>query len=101
MAKGDKREEIDLKIKGWERELEKLRVALARAPETVHARYYPSFIDLYRAKEVVKSRWETVRGVYRPAPEAIHRFEEALKAMEDAWAGAQPMLAEVLAPKAA
>ncbi len=82
MATGGKREEIDAKIKGWERELERLRVTLGGAPESVHSRYHPSFVQLYRAKEVVKSRWEAIRGVYRPEAAAVQRFEEAMSAME-------------------
>ena len=101
MATGGKREEIDAKIKTWERELERVRLALARAPESVHDRYHPSFTEVYRAKEIVKSHWEAVRGVYRPEPAAIQRFQEALEAMEAAWAAAQPMLADVLKPQAA
>ncbi len=101
MATGGKREEIDAKIKGWERELERLRVALAGAPESVHSRYHPSFVELYRAKEVVKSRWEAIRGVYRPEATAVQRFEEALSAMESAWAVAQPMFADALKARAA
>lgn len=101
MATGGRREEIDAKIKAWERELERVRVALARAPESVHDRYASRFMEAYQAKEVVKSRWEVVRGVYRPEPAALQRFQEALAAMEDAWAAAQPLLAEVVQPQAA
>ena len=49
MATGGKREEIDAKIKGWERDLEQLRLALARAPESVHAEYQTRFVEVYRA----------------------------------------------------
>jgi hypothetical protein len=98
MATGGKREEIDAKIKAWERELERLRLALARAPESVHSRYHPTFIEVYRAKEIVRSRWEAIRGAYRPEPAAMQRFQEALAAMEAAWAAAQPMFADVLRP---
>ena len=101
MASGGKRDEIDAKIKEWERELERLRVALARAPESVHDRYYQNFVELYRAKEVVKSRWEAVRGVYQPEAAAVHAFEGALSAMESAWRAAQLMLADILKPQAA
>ncbi len=101
MATGGKREAIDVKIKTWERELERVRLALAHAPASVHERYYPNFTEVYRAKEVVKSRWEAVRGVYRPEPAAIRRFEEALAAMEAAWAAAQPTFSDVLAAQAA
>jgi hypothetical protein len=100
MTTGGKREEIDAKITGWECELERWRVALARAPESAHTRYSPSFAEAYRAKEVVKSRWEAVRGVYEPEPAAIRRFQEALEAMEAAWAAARPVLADLLKPEA-
>ena len=101
MATGGKREEIDAKIKGWERDLEQLRLALARAPEPVHAEYQAGFVEVYRAKEIVKSRWEAIRGVYRPEPVAIQRFEEALAAMEDTWTGARSMFTDVVKPQAA
>ena len=101
MASGGKRDEIDGKIREWERELERVRVVLARAPESVHERYYPNFVELYRAKEVAKSRWESVRGVYQPEAAAVHAFEGALSAMETAWRAAQAMLADVLKPQAA
>ncbi len=101
MAAGGKREEMDARIKAWEGGLERVRLALARAPDSVHARYTPHFTELYRAKEILKSRWEAIRGVYRAEPEAIQRFEEALAAMESAWATAQPILADVLKPQAA
>jgi hypothetical protein len=101
MATGGKREEVDATIKAWERELERLRVALGRAPDSTHALYNPRFVEVYRAKEVVKSRWEAIRGVYRPEPADVERFQEALASMEKAWAGAQPMLADVLKPRAA
>jgi hypothetical protein len=96
MASDGRREEMDAKIKGWERELERLRVALARAPESVHVQYYPQFVAVYREKEIVKSRWEAVRGVYRPEATEMERFQEALSAMEKTWATAQPMFTEVL-----
>jgi len=99
MATGGKREEIDAKIKGWERDMEQLRLALARAPEPVHAEYQTRFVEVYRAKEIVKSRWEMIRGVYRPEPLAIQRFEEALAAMEGAWTGAaRAMFTDVVKP---
>ena len=101
MASGGKRDEVDAKIKAWERDLERLRVALARAPESVHVRYSSRFAEVYRAKEIVKSRWEAVRGVYRPEPTEMERFQEALSAMERTWATAQPMFADVLKPMAA
>lgn len=87
---------MDAKIKAWERELERLRVALARAPESVYVQYYPQFVEVYREKEVVKSRWEAIRGVYRPDITELERFQEALSAMEKIWATTQPMFAEVL-----
>jgi hypothetical protein len=96
MATGGKREEIDAKIKAWEQDLERFRVALSRAPESVHAQCQPSFMEVYRAKEIVKSRWEEVRGVYRPDPAAMERFHEALQAMEGGWAAAYPILADGL-----
>ena len=96
MSTGGHREAIDEKIAAWERELERLRVALANAPDAVNARHHSGFVALYRQKEVVKSRWEVIRGVYRPEAEAVHRFEDALAAMDAAWMSAQPMLAEVL-----
>jgi hypothetical protein len=96
MATGGKREEVDAKVKAWERELEGLRLALAAAPDAVHAIHHQRFVELYRQKEIVKSRWEELRGTYRPTPEARRRFEEALAAMEAAWAVAESMRAEVL-----
>ncbi len=101
MAAGGKREEMDAKIKAWERELERVRLALARAPDAVHALHHQHFTELYRAKEILKSRWEAIRGVYRAEPEAVQRFEEALAAMESSWAAAQPAVADVLKPQAA
>lgn len=101
MASGGRREETDARIKQWEQELERVRLALARAPEEVHARWNPGFVNLYRRKEVVKSAWEAIRGIYRPEPEALQRFEQAWRAMEVDWAAAQPMLAEVPACEAA
>jgi hypothetical protein len=100
MASGGKRAEIDGRIKGWEDDLERLRLALASGPAALHERFGQRFMDLYRAKEVVKSRWEAVRGVYRPEPAEIARFEEALHAMEAAWDAERPMVSELLASKA-
>jgi putative heme degradation protein len=97
MSTGGHREAIDAKIAAWERELERLRVALANAPDAVNARHHAGFVELYRQKEVVKSRWEVIRGVYRPKADDVHRFEDALAAMDAAWTAAQPMLVEVLA----
>jgi len=100
MATGGKREEVDAKIKGWERDLEQLRLALARAPESVHAKHQAGFVEVYRAKEIVKSRWEAIRGVYQPEPEAIRGFQEALAAMEDAWASAHSAFTSLMNPQA-
>ena len=96
MAAGGRREGIDAKIALWERDLERLRVALANAPEALDAKHRPTFVDLYRRKEVAKSRWEAIRGVYRPEAQAIRRCEEAFAAMEAAWPLARAILAEVL-----
>jgi hypothetical protein len=101
MATAGGREQTDGKIRSWEQGLEQLRVALARAPEAVHARHNSGFVELYRQKEIVKSHWEMIRGVYRPEPAAVKRFEEAVAAMEAAWSAAQPMFAEVLQVQAA
>ena len=101
MATGGKREEIDAKIKAWESELERMRLALARAPDSVHDRYQATFVEVYRAKEILKSRWEAVRGTYQPEPAATQRYRDALEAMEKAWAIAQPMFSHVLRPQAA
>lgn len=101
MASGGRREEINAKIKGWERELERVRITLARAPEAVHTAYYPDFVDLYRQKELLRSAWEAVRGVYQPGAEAIHRFEQALAAMETAWEATWPKLANLFKAEAA
>ncbi len=96
MAEGGRREEIDAKIARWERELERIRVALANASDAVNARHHSSFVELYRLKEVAKSRWETIRGVYRPDARAVQRCEDTLAAVEAAWQAARPMLAEML-----
>jgi putative heme degradation protein len=101
MATGGRREETDGKITAWERDLERLRVALANAPETVNAKHHPTFVELYRQKESVKSRWEAIRGVYQPDAEAVRRCEEALAAMEAAWARAEAMVTEVIPARAA
>jgi hypothetical protein len=101
MATGGKREEMDAKLKAWEQDLEHLRVALACAPESVHAQYYPAFTEAFRAKEILRSRWEAIRGVYRPEPADVRQLEEALTAMEAAWVAAQPMLADVMKHQAA
>ena len=97
MSAGGHREVIDAKIAVWEQELERLRVALANAPEAVNVRHHSGFVALYRQKETVKSRWEAIRGVYRPDADAVKHFGDALAAMDAAWTAAQPMLAEVLA----
>jgi hypothetical protein len=101
MAAGGRREEIDAKIKAWERDLERLRVALANAAEDVSAKHRTDFAGLYRRKEAVKSRWEAIRGVYRPDAGAVRSFEEALAAMEAEWGKADGMLEEVLSAGAA
>jgi len=97
MGTGGKREEVDAKIRAWEAELERLRLALAAAPDAVHAAHHQRFVALYREKEIVKSRWEVLRGAYQPTPEVSQRFAEAFAAMEDAWAAAGSMRTEVLA----
>lgn len=101
MAEGGRREEIDAKIARWERELEGLRVALANASDALNARHHSAFVELYRLKEVAKSRWEAIRGVYGPDPDAVQRCEDALAAMDAAWQRAQAMLAEVVPRQAA
>lgn len=95
MTTGGRREENDARIARWERELEHVRIGLANAPDVLNAKHHPTFVDLYRRKEVVKSRWEAIRGVYRPDPDAVRRCDEALGAMEAAWAAAHGMFAEV------
>jgi hypothetical protein len=97
MATGGRRDEIDGAVQAWESDLERLRVALANAPEVINAKHHSGFAELYRQKEVVKSRWETIRGVYQPDAQAVRHFEVAFASMTAAWARAQPMLAEVLA----
>jgi len=96
MAMGGRRDEVDGAIKVWECDLERLRVVLANAPETVNTKHHSGFVELYRQKEIVKSRWETIRGVYQPDGQAVRRFEEAFASMTAAWTRAKPMLAEVL-----
>lgn len=96
MAAGERREEIDAKIARWERDLERLRVALANATDAVNVQHHPAFVELCRRKEVAKSRWEAIRGVYQPDAQAVRRCEEAMSAMEAAWQAAQPMLTEML-----
>jgi hypothetical protein len=101
MTTGGRREEIDAKIAAWERDLERLRVALANAPAAVNAKHGSSFVELYRQKEVAKSRWEAIRGVYRPDPEAVRHCDDALAAMQAAWAAGESMFSEVLPIRAA
>ncbi|MFB3818749.1 MAG: hypothetical protein ACE147_13890 [Candidatus Methylomirabilales bacterium] len=96
MASGGRRDEVDTRLKAWEEELELLRVRLAAGAEALHAKHGATFQELYRRKETLRSRWEAIRGVYRPEPEAVRRFEEALAAMEAAWSTAEPMVGEVL-----
>jgi hypothetical protein len=100
MGSGGKRADVDGMIKGWEQELERLRLALACGPAELHEQFGQRFTDLYRAKEVVKSRWEAIRGVYRPEAAAVTRFEEALHAMEATWDAEQSMVSEVLGSQA-
>ena len=101
MTTGEMREETDVKIAAWERELERVRLALARAPDAVHDRLHPTFTEVYRAKEMLKSRWEAIRGVYQAEPTAIEQFQDALKRMEAVWTAAQQKFAEALTPPAA
>ncbi len=96
METGGRREVIDAQIAAWERDLERLRVALANAPEPLNAKYHASFVGLYEQKEVAKSRWEAIRGVYRPDVEAVRRCEDALAALKALWPKAEAMLTEVL-----
>ncbi len=98
MATGGRRDAIDAKLKGWERELEKLRLMLARTPDEIAARHSGTFVELYRKKESAKSHWERVRGVYHPESESVRQAEKALAEMEAAWSAAQPMFAEVCGP---
>ncbi len=91
------REAIDSRIKEWERELEEIRIALAAAPEALHAEHEDSFVRLYRAKEVLKSRWEAIRGIYRPDAAAVERYEQALKIMDSTWAETAPVLKAAIA----
>lgn len=97
MAENGRREEIDGRIARWERDLERLRVALANASDALNEQHHPTFVELSRRKEVAKSRWEAIRGVYRPDAEAVRRCEDALAAMEAAWQQAQAMLTDILA----
>jgi hypothetical protein len=95
------RRERDERLKTWERELERLRVALGVAPDALHEQYSPEFMALYRAKETAKSRWEAIRGVYRPAPAEIEGVQVAFETMGKAWVAAQAMIAAVLAQDSA
>ena len=99
MATGGRREGADARVKDWEQGLERLRLWLANVPEAIHLNHHPQFVELYRRKEVAKSRWEAVRGVYRPTPDAIRRFEEAWADMESAWGEAQPLFTEMSAAR--
>ncbi len=96
MASTDRRNAMDEKIKTWEQELERYRVGLAGGPEAVHAAHAERFVRLYKQKEVLKSRWEAIRGVYRPEKAAVARFEEALSAMEADWAEIAPTLSAAI-----
>ncbi len=93
---GGRRTEIDGRLKAWEDELEALRVRLGTGPDSLHAAHGHAFQDLYRRKEVLRSRWEAIRGVYRPEASAVQGFEAALSAMEEAWATAMPMRSAIL-----
>jgi len=101
MAAGGRREEIDAKMTRWEKDLERLRVALANAPEALNATHHPAFVELYRLKEVAKSRWEAIRGVYRPNAEDVRRCDDAMASVEAAWPKVEAMLTEVLPSAAA
>ena len=92
MGTAGMRDAMDAKIRDWERELERLRVGFAAGPETVHTAHQQAFVRLYQQKEILKSRWEAIRGVYQPAPDAVARFEQALAAMETAWPETAPAL---------
>ncbi len=100
MATDEGREAIDERIKGWERDLEQVRLALASAPEALHQARSADFAALYRRKEVIKSRWEQIRGVYGPESADVQAFEEALTAMEAAWRDAKLLLSEAAAASA-
>lgn len=91
MAEETGREALDARIKGWESDLERLRLALTGAPEPTHQAHQEGFVTLYRQKEVLKARWEVLRGTYQPEPAAVARCLEALTAMEVAWERARPM----------
>jgi len=101
MATDRRRKDTDAKLALWERDLERLRVALANAPEVVNAKHHDAFVKLYRQKEVAKSLWEAIRGVYRPDAEAVRRCDAALATMNTAWAQAETTLTEVLPVRAA
>ncbi len=100
MAAGGRREEIDARFALWERDLERLRVALANASDTSNAKHHPAFVELCRRKEIAKSHWEAIRGVYRPEADAVRRCEEALTAMEALRPQAEAILGEVLPARA-
>lgn len=94
MADEGRRAAVTGRLRAWERELEGLRLWLASAPEAVHLEHQPRLAGLCRQKELVQSRWEGICGVYRPAPEAVERFEAAWAEMERAWREeALPLLA--------
>ncbi len=85
---GGRRTEVDGRLMAWEAELEAVRVRLGSGPDSLHAAHAQAFEELYRRKEVLRSRWEAIRGVYRPEASAVQGFETALSAMEEAWAAA-------------
>jgi len=99
MAAGGRRQEIDETIVGWEAGLEPLRLWLANAPESVHLAHQAEFAELYRRKEVAKSRWEAIRGVYRPSVEAVAAVEAAMAEMESAWRKAEPLVRQAAAAR--
>lgn len=96
MATGGRRDEIDARLAGWEAELETLRLRLAGGPEEQHAKHASTFAALYRRKELVRSRWEAIRGIYGPDPAAVRAFEAALADMAAAREAAAPLVAEIL-----
>ncbi len=98
----DRRSEVDARLAGWERDLERLRVRLGGGSEELHRKHEAAFRELCRRKETLRARWEEIRGVYRPEAAAIRRVEESLAELAAAWQAARPMVAEVLgAPDAA
>jgi hypothetical protein len=95
MAAGRRREEIDAKIARWEKDLERLRVALVNAPEDLNAKHHPTFVELYRRKEVAKSRWEAIRGVW-PEAQGCDVVKTRWPPLRLQWPQAHATLTEVL-----